>query len=121
MRNEVVMLSRSLPFHSLGGMEIVTWDLARELVHLGHVVRVITTSLPGKPEEFMEEGVTIVALKNTPSGRYSSTWWVESRKYFEQKIYGYADYYNPAEDLERKQLVVAEESNYQTKEKALTD
>ena len=41
------------------------------------------------------------------------------RKYFEQKIYGYADYYNPAEDLERKQLVVAEESNYQTKEKPL--
>ena len=43
------------------------------------------------------------------------------RKYFEQKVYGYADYYNPAEDLERKQLVVAEENNYQTKEKALTE
>lgn len=43
------------------------------------------------------------------------------RKYFEQKIYGYADYYNPAEDLERKQLVVAEGNNHQTKEKALTE
>jgi hypothetical protein len=43
------------------------------------------------------------------------------RKYFEKKIYGYADYYNPAEDLERNQSLVAEENNYQTKEKALTN
>lgn len=83
MTQEIIILSRSLPFHSLGGMEIVTWDLARELVRLGHAVRVITTSLHKKPEEFMEDGVTVVALKNTPSGRYSTAWWVESRKYFE--------------------------------------
>lgn len=84
MTQEIVILSRSLPFHSLGGMEIVTWDLARELVRLGHAVRVITTSLHKKPEEFMEDGVTIVALKNTPSGRYSTAWWIESHKYFEE-------------------------------------
>lgn len=33
------------------------------------------------------------------------------RKYFGQKIYGYEDYYNPAEDLERINKVVAKESN----------
>lgn len=84
MTQEVIILTRSLPFHSLGGMEIVTWDLAQELVRLGHKVRVITTSLQGKPEEFEVEGVTIVALKNTPSGRYSGAWWTESRQYFEK-------------------------------------
>ena len=31
------------------------------------------------------------------------------RKYFEQKIYGYADYYNPGNDLTRKAGMVAEE------------
>ena len=43
------------------------------------------------------------------------------RKYFEQKIYGYADYYNPADDLEKNQSMVAEDGNYEAKEKALTD
>lgn len=40
------------------------------------------------------------------------------RKYFEQKIYGYADYYNPGNDLTRKAGMVAEECHYQTKEKS---
>ena len=84
MKHEIIILSRSLPFHSLGGMEIVTWDLARELVQLGHSVRVITTSLQDKPEEFTQDGVIITALKNTPSGRYSSAWWKESYRYFKQ-------------------------------------
>ena len=39
------------------------------------------------------------------------------RKYFEQKIYGYADYYDPGDDLTRKAGIVAEESYDQTKEK----
>ena len=39
------------------------------------------------------------------------------RKYFEQKIYGYADCYNPADDLTQKVSMVAEQSDYQTKEK----
>ena len=39
------------------------------------------------------------------------------RKYFEQKIYGYADYYKPGDALTQKACMVAEESNYQTKEK----
>ncbi len=43
------------------------------------------------------------------------------RKYFEQKIYGYADYYNPSDDLNVKAGRVAEKSNYMAKEKALSD
>ena len=43
------------------------------------------------------------------------------RKYFEQKIYGYADCYNPADDLQRSHMIVAEDCNYSVKEKVLTD
>lgn len=43
------------------------------------------------------------------------------RKYFEQKIYGYADYYNPGDDLIRKSGMVAEKSHYRTKEKVPSD
>ena len=43
------------------------------------------------------------------------------RKYLGQKISGYADYSNPGNDLTRKAGMVAEESNYQTKEKVQSD
>ena len=39
------------------------------------------------------------------------------RKYFEQKIYGYADYYNPDDDLTRKAGMAAEKCHCQVKEK----
>lgn len=43
------------------------------------------------------------------------------RKYFEQKIYGYADCYNPSDDLMQKNSMAAEKSHYTTREKALSD
>lgn len=42
-------------------------------------------------------------------------------KYFEQKIYGYEDYYNPNDDLTQKSGMAAEESQYRTKEKVPSD
>ena len=39
------------------------------------------------------------------------------RKYFEQKIYGYTDYYNPDADLTRKAGIVAEKCRCQAEEK----
>lgn len=43
------------------------------------------------------------------------------RKYFEQKIYGYADYYDPNDNLTHKTGRVAEKTDYLTKEKAQSD
>ncbi len=39
------------------------------------------------------------------------------RRYFESKIYGYDDIYNPAMDLEKGTRISAKESNAGTKEK----
>ena len=36
------------------------------------------------------------------------------RKYFEQKIYGYEDYYNPDYEPQRNRSKVAEEMDYET-------
>lgn len=85
MTREIVILSRSLPFHGLGGMEIVAWDLAKEFVRAGHAVRIITTTLPGRFGEFEQDGVCVVPLSGTPSARYSFAWWAESRRYFEER------------------------------------
>ena len=39
------------------------------------------------------------------------------RRDFESKIYGYADFYNPAMDLEKDDQIAAKEGNAGTKEK----
>ncbi|WP_311950613.1 glycosyltransferase family 4 protein [Halomonas piscis] len=82
MKQEIVILARSLPHHGLGGMEVVAWDLAVEFARLEYPVRVITTSLTDRRAEFEQDGVYIVPLASTPSGRYSRAWWRESCHYF---------------------------------------
>lgn len=84
MKQQLLIFSRSLPFHGLGGMEIVAWELARAFAQSGHAVRTVTTSISGSGEEFDCDGVRVVALAGTPSGRYSSAWWRSSRYYLEQ-------------------------------------
>ncbi|HEY1889182.1 MAG TPA: glycosyltransferase family 4 protein [Steroidobacteraceae bacterium] len=84
MSGEIVILTRSLPLHQLGGMETVAWDLAKAFVRDGQPVRVITTSLRGHAGgEFDLEGVRIVPLAACPPARYTSSWWKASRAYFE--------------------------------------
>ena len=69
----ILILSRSLPFHAAGGMEHVAWDLSRALVRAGQVVTVLTTSIPGRPPTFSEDGVGVVTAPGTAPGRYSRT------------------------------------------------
>lgn len=84
MSKEIVILTRSLPLHRLGGMEIIAWDFAREFVREGCEVRVITTSIAERNGcEFELDGVRVVPLENCPAARYTSSWWRESRAFFE--------------------------------------
>lgn len=85
-KQHIVILSRTLPFHSIGGMQAIAWDLARQFVKDGVRVTIITTRIPGKPVSFKLEGVEVVALKNAPPERYSLTWWRNSREYFERHL-----------------------------------
>lgn len=87
MAGYIVIFTRSLPFHSLGGMEVVAWDLAQSFVKKGKKVAVITTSLEAENIEIkIINGVEIIFLQNTPSGKYSNNWWMASRKYFVEKF-----------------------------------
>ena len=75
----VVVVARSLPFHQLGGMEAVAWDLCRSLAQRGVQVTALTTATPKLPARSTIEGVEIVTL-DAPSGRYSKQWWQASRE-----------------------------------------
>ncbi|MFD0930246.1 glycosyltransferase family 4 protein [Methylophilus glucosoxydans] len=83
----IVVVTRGLPFHSLGGMEAVAWDLAREFARLGHVVTVLTTACKGLESKQVIDGVLVHCL-NAPQGQYSRQWWAESLAVFKQEYQG---------------------------------
>lgn len=82
----IVIMSRSLPFHGNGGMEIISWDLAKTFVNYGIKVTCITTNIENKEEIFEKDNIQVIALKNTKSGKYSKAWFELSKKYFKQNL-----------------------------------
>ncbi len=80
---KIAILTRSTPHHLVGGMEIISWNLAKKFVHKGHQAKLITTSISNRPETFKEEGIDVVALAGTPPGKYSKVWWRKSLAYFQ--------------------------------------
>jgi glycosyltransferase involved in cell wall biosynthesis len=82
----LVILTRVLPHHSIGGMQAVAWDLAREFVHAGARVSILTTEIKGKSERFVDQDVAIFAVPGTNWRRYGARWWRRSREYFQSHL-----------------------------------
>lgn len=74
----VLGVSRTLPFHSIGGMQAIAWDVFRMLAQQGHRVTVLTTAIPGREAPFEADGVRVEPLSSAPPERYSAAWWRES-------------------------------------------
>ena len=87
----LVMVTRALPHHSIGGMEAVVWDLATEFVRRGVAVTVLTATIPGRPESFIDDGVQIRALRGTAWQHYGRPWWRATRKVFEDELLSTCD------------------------------
>lgn len=77
-RLHVLGASRTLPFHSIGGMQAIAWDVFRMLAQQGHRVTVLTTAIPGRDAPFEADGVRVEPLPGTPPERYSAAWWRDS-------------------------------------------
>ena len=82
MTQHILGVARTLPFHSIGGMQAIAWDLFREFARLGHKVTVITTSIPGKKNPFVADGVHVIPLEGTRPERCDSRWWQASAQWF---------------------------------------
>ncbi|HBF31075.1 MAG TPA: hypothetical protein DDW73_15880 [Rhizobium sp.] len=78
---KLLFVSRSTPFHRLGGMEILSWALAKALVLRGHDVEFLTTSIAGFYPRGCVDGINVHAL-DCPGGRYSKAWWQKSQAIF---------------------------------------
>ncbi|WP_226570980.1 glycosyltransferase [Mangrovibacter yixingensis] len=84
MTHNILIMARSLPCHALGGMEIITLDLARELARNHSCnITVLTTDTENK---LYDESIDFRYIKGTPAGKYSHQWWSESVKYAEKII-----------------------------------
>ena len=87
----LVMVTRVLPHHSIGGMQAVAWDLATEFVRQGVAVTVLTAAIPGRPERFTDSGVQIRALRGTAWQHYGRQWWRTTRRVFEDELLSKCD------------------------------
>lgn len=88
----ILAAARSLPFHSVGGMQALAWDVLRGLAACGHRVTVLTTLIPGRSAaRFEADGVDVVPLANTVPERYSGGWWRATRRYVLGPAFGGAD------------------------------
>lgn len=85
MGNNIVVFTRSLPMHNIGGMEVVCWDLCCSLAKRGYKVSVVTTSLPGVTTyETYNGNLNVIPIDGTIPGKYSSQWWRNSAKYLHE-------------------------------------
>lgn len=70
---KILMVTRGLPFHGIGGMEVVAWDLAKTFVKIGHDVTVLTTQSHNLIDNGVIDGVRIRII-NCSSNQYSKKW-----------------------------------------------
>jgi glycosyltransferase involved in cell wall biosynthesis len=88
--NSILIITRSLPFHGLGGMEAVAWDLAREFQRAQLKVTILTTSCSNLDARNVIESVEIVCLP-VKAGRYSAAWWRQTLETYEAHYQGQYD------------------------------
>src|SRR5882757_6519662 len=77
----ILSASRVLPFHGMGGMQAIAWDVLVEFAKLGHQVTVLTTSIPDRASAWSEEGVRIVPLPHARSQKYTPQYWLGCREF----------------------------------------
>ena len=91
MTQHILGVARTLPFHSIGGMQAIAWDLFREFARLGHHVTVITTTIPDRSGPFVADGVHVIPLEGTKAERCDGAWWRASAQWFESGAAGPVD------------------------------
>lgn len=71
---KILAVARTLPFHSIGGMQSIAWDLLRSFARMGHHVDVITTRIPNHTEPFHSEGVHVRPVSAGRAERCDGAW-----------------------------------------------
>lgn len=84
--SNIVIFSRSLPMHGLGGMEVVAWDVAQALHNKGCTISIITTKAKDYEGFHVIDGIPIYFIENIRSGKYSRKWWSESKRIFDENF-----------------------------------
>lgn len=86
MGDRILIFSRSLPVHHIGGMEIVAWDMATSLARKGYQVTLITTSCETSKLQEKINGLNIHIINNAAPGKYSKNWWIGTERIMQDLI-----------------------------------
>ena len=70
----ILVMTRIVPSHSLGGMQKQTMDLCSGFVESGHQVTLLTTGRKDGVEQEDYNGVNIIFLSGSKPGYYSRKW-----------------------------------------------
>jgi glycosyltransferase involved in cell wall biosynthesis len=71
----IALFTRAIPLHSIGGMEVMTWDLAQELVRTGFRITVVTARVSGRERRFLHQGIEVLTIECANYRRYSGQFW----------------------------------------------
>jgi glycosyltransferase involved in cell wall biosynthesis len=82
----ILSASRVLPFHGMGGMQAIAWDILLEFARLGHQVTVLTTSIPNRSAAWSEQGVKVVPLSRARAEKYTPAYWHGCREYVRNHV-----------------------------------
>jgi glycosyltransferase involved in cell wall biosynthesis len=83
----IVMFSRVLPHHAIGGMQAIAWDLARHFAAAGSDVTIVTSQIAGYPSEFVDAGVSVRAIAGTDWRRSGRKWWNSTLQVFREELW----------------------------------
>lgn len=87
---KILMMTRGLPFHGIGGMEVVAWDLAKKIAQYGHEITIITTPANGIEDRTILNGVKIRIINSSPN-KYSKKWIEDSKKLYLEEYIDHVD------------------------------
>ncbi|MFM0095237.1 glycosyltransferase family 4 protein [Paraburkholderia nemoris] len=71
----ILIFSRAIPLHRIGGMEMLTWDLAKAFKKRGFEVIIGTSEVQGYGRKFEKDGISIETIPDTVSARYCANFW----------------------------------------------
>jgi L-malate glycosyltransferase len=89
-QKRILILSRAIPLHRIGGMEMLTWDLATAFNNRGIEVVIGTSEVPGYGRTFEKDGILVEAIPNTRSSRYCKKFWQGTLDVYEREGRGKA-------------------------------
>lgn len=80
---KILAIGRAFTDHCHGGMAVATWESCKALAVGGHDVTLYTANVPGKPQEYIKDGVKISTCPSATFSEYGVNLYKSAREYYD--------------------------------------